>query len=347
MISVHANRPFLKVAALLTIIIICFWIASYFSGLVVTLIVSALSAFVMRPLVKFLEFRLGMRRSLSIAVVFLLAGGTTVVGLMQIIPLFINTVRSMYDAFKVFNFDDKLTEVARGLTAHVPFIAPEDLVKKAHVALDAGLQMLGDSAGTFAGFAVNLAIVPFITYFILAEGDVAMKKLIERVPNKYFEMTLNVLHKIGHDLVGYLKGWIIDSVIIGVLTIIGLTVLGVQYSVLIGALAGVANLVPYLGPVVGATLAILVSLTQFGSFTMFGPIVIMTLIIRVIDDTVVQPICFAKSIDMHPLMVILVLIIGHELLGIAGLVLAIPLATILKASALETYWGLKHYSITA
>ncbi len=347
MTSFHANRPFLKVAALIAIVIICFWVASFFSGLVVTLIVAALSAFVMRPIVKFLEFRLGMRRSLSIALVFLLAGGSTVFGLMQIIPLFINTVQSMYDAFKVFNFDDKLSEVARGLTAHTPFIKPEDLVAKAHVALDAGLQMLGGSAGTMAGYAVNLAIVPFITYFVLAEGDSAMKKLIERVPNKYFEMTLNVLHKIGEDLVGYLKGWIMDSAIIGLLTIIGLTILGVQYSVLIGALAGVANLVPYLGVVVGTGLAVIVSLTQLGNFSMIGPIVILMLIIRIIDDTIVQPTCFAKSIDMHPIMVILVLIIGHELLGIAGLVLAIPLATILKVTAIETYWGLKHYSITA
>jgi putative permease len=347
MTTSHSNRPFLKVTILLAIIIACFWIASYFSGLVITLIVSGLSAFVMRPLVKLLEFRLGLRRSLSIAIVFLLAGGGTVLALMQIIPLFTDTVRSMYDAFKVFNFDDKLNELAKGLTAHAPFIKPEDLVKKAHVALDAGLQMLGDSVGTLAGFAVNLAIVPFITYFILAEGDGAMKKLIERVPNKYFEMTLNVLHKIGSDLVGYLKGWILDSAIIGVLTIIGLTILGVQYSVLIGALAGVANLIPYVGVAVAATLAIIMSLTQLGNFSMLVPIGVLMLLIRGIDDTIVQPMCFAKSIDMHPLMVILVLIIGHELLGIAGLVVAIPLATILKASAIETYWGLKHYSITA
>jgi putative permease len=347
MTTTHSNRPFLKVVALLAIIVTCFWIASYFSGLVMTLIVAGLSAFVMRPLVKFLEFRLGLRRGLSIAIVFLIVGGATVVGMMELIPLFVDRVRSMYDAFKVFNFDEKLTDVAKGLTAHIPFIKPEDLVKKAHIALESGLQMLGDSIGTMAGFAVNLAIVPFITYFILAQGDRAMKKLVERVPNKYFEMTLNVFNKIGRDLVGYLKGWIIDSMIIGLLSIIGLTIIGVQYSFLIGALAGVANLIPYLGPVVGATLAILVSLTQFGNFSMLGPIVIMTLIIRVIDDTIVQPICFAKSIDMHPLMVILVLIIGHELMGIAGLVLAIPLATILKVAATETHWGLKHYSITA
>ncbi|HTP12957.1 MAG TPA: AI-2E family transporter, partial [Bacteroidota bacterium] len=268
MSTVPANRPFAKVAILLAVIILCFWVASYFSGLVMTLIISALSAFVMRPVVKFLEFRLGLRRSLSIAVVFVLAGTATVVGLMQIIPLFTNTVRSMYEAFKTFDFDSKLTDVARGLTAHTPFFQPEDLVKKAHVALEAGLQMLGDSLGQMAGFAVNLAIVPFITYFVLAQGDTAMKHLIERVPNKYFEMTLNVLHKISKDLVGYLKGWLLDSAIIGLLSVVGLTILGVQYSVLIGTLAGIANLIPYLGPVVGASLAILVSLTQTGDFGM-------------------------------------------------------------------------------
>lgn len=347
MTSFHANRPFFKVAVLLAVILFCFWIASYFSDLVVTLIISILTAFVFRPLVTFLEFRLGLRRSLSIAVVFLVVGGATVFGLMQLIPILIERVQSMYEAFRAFPFDEKLTESARGLTAHIPFIKPEDLTQKAHAAFASGLDMLGNSAGNVAGFAVNLVIVPFITYFLLAEGDAAMKKMIERVPNKYFEMTLNVLHKIGKDLVGYLKGWILDSMIIGILTIIGLSIVGVDYPVLIGSLAGVANLVPYLGPVVGAALAIFVSLTQVGNFSMVGSIVIMTLIIRVIDDTIVQPICFSKSIDMHPLMVILVLITGHELMGIAGLVLAIPLATILKASAIETYWGLKHYSITA
>ena len=347
MTSHPSNRPFLKVAALLAVIIICFWIASYFSGLVLTLIVSGLSAFVLRPLVRFLEFRFGMRRSFSIAVVFLIAGGATVLVLLQLIPFFVDRARSMYESFRVFNFDEKLADVTKGISAHIPFMSSAALVTKAHEVLQIGLQMLGDSLGSVAGFAVNLAIVPFITYFILAEGDSAMKKLIERVPNKYFEMTLNVLHSIGHDLVGYLKGWILDSLIIGMLSIVGLLILGIQYPFLIGGLAGVANLVPYLGPVVGASLAVLVSLTQFGDFSMLVPILIMTLAIRGIDDTIVQPICFAKSIDMHPLMVILVLIIGHELLGIAGLVLAIPLATVLKVSAIETYWGLKHYSITA
>jgi predicted PurR-regulated permease PerM len=139
----------------------------------------------------------------------------------------------------------------------------------------------------------------------------------------------------------------LDSTIIGLLSIVGYTIIGVDYPVLIGVIAGVANLVPYLGPIVGAVPAFMVSVMQYGDFSKAIPIVILTFAIQMIDNTVVQPLCFSKSIDMHPVTVILVLIIGNELMGVAGMLVAIPLFTILKASATETFWGLKNYRITA
>jgi predicted PurR-regulated permease PerM len=80
---------------------------------------------------------------------------------------------------------------------------------------------------------------------------------------------------------------------------------------------------------------------------MFLPIAILLIVIRLIDDLILQPLCFGKSLDMHPVAVVLVLIIGHQLMGISGMVISIPIATILRVSAIETYWGLKHYTITA
>lgn len=80
---------------------------------------------------------------------------------------------------------------------------------------------------------------------------------------------------------------------------------------------------------------------------MLGPILLLTVFIRLVDDLVVQPLCISTSIDMHPLAVVLVLLFGDELMGIAGLVLAMPIATILRVTAVETYWGLKHYRITS
>ncbi len=342
-----SNRPAIKVAALIAVIIISFWIATYFPNLVITLIVSALVSFVLKPIVDYLEFRFGLRRSLSIAVVFLISVGLLVFAAIELVPIAIERIQELYESFRTFPFDAKLAEVARDASSKIPFVNSETITAKVHDIVDGGMAMLGSSIGTMAGYAVNFAIVPFITYFILAEWDVTLKKLIERVPNKYFEMTLNVINKIQTDLVGYLRGWILDSIIIGILSVVGYYMIGVKYAALIGIIAGVANLIPYVGPIVGAVPAFLVSVTQYGDFRLLLPIVIQTFAVQMIDNIIVQPLCFAKTVDMHPLTVILVLVIGNELMGVAGMLLAIPIATILKASAIETYWGLKNYHITA
>lgn len=347
MATFESNRPFIKVLGALTIVIIAFWVLSQFPDLVITLIISGLLAFVLRPLVKVLEFRVGLRRSLSIATVFLVAGGAMVVLAMELVPFIVGRAQGLYGSLRNFPFDMKLHEAAVSLSAQFTFIDPQEISQKVYSIIAAGTEMLGGLLNGLAGFLVNLAIVPFITYFILAEGDIGFKRLIEKVPNKYFEMTLNVLNRMQKDLVGYLRGWILDSIIIGILSILGYMIIGVEYPFLIGAIAGIANLVPYLGPIVGAVPAFLVTLTQFGDFRMAGEIILLTFAIQMIDNIIVQPLCFSKTVDMHPVTVILVLIIGNTLMGVAGMILAIPLATILKATAVETYWGLKHYRITA
>lgn len=209
------------------------------------------------------------------------------------------------------------------------------------------MQSLNDLGGAAASYLVNIVIVPFITYFILAEGDIGIKKLVERIPNKYFEMMLNVIHKLQRELTSYLRGLLLESSLVGCISIIGLTIIGVPYAIILGVITGVANIVPYLGPIVGAGLAVLVSLITTGDFQMLAPIIILALVTRLADDLILQPICFGKSLDMHPVAVVLTLIIGHQLMGVSGMVISIPIATILRVSATETYWGLKNYTITA
>lgn len=342
-----SNRPFIKVLGLLALVIISFWVASQFPDLVITLIISLLAAFVLKPLVTFLEFRIGLRRSISIGIVFLVVGGGLVMLAVELVPFLIGRAQELYSSLKTFPFDQKLHEAAADLSARFPLLDPDMISQKVYGLISGGTSFFGSMLEGLASFLVNLAIVPFITYFILAEGDQAFKKLIERVPNKYFEMTLNIINRMENDLVGYLRGWILDSIIIGLLSVVGYMIIGVDYPFLIGGVAGVANLVPYLGPIVGAVPAFLVSLTQYGDFRLAVPIIILTFSIQMIDNIIVQPLCFSKTVDMHPVTVIFVLIIGNTLMGVAGMLLAIPLATILKATAVETYWGLSHYRITA
>lgn len=341
------NRPIRKVALLVSILLGCFWIASFVPSLVFALLLSALLAFVLKPLVKFLEFRLGLRRSIAILCVFVLGGGSVVLASMELVPVLIERAQLLYEQFRNFPFQVKLNEAAQDLAKHIPFVDPTTASLKANAMIATVTESIGAAVEDVFSLIAIFAIIPFVTYFVLAEGDAALKNLIQRVPNKYFEMSLNVLNKIERDLVGYLRGWILDSIIIGVLSIAGLWLIGVDYPILIGTVAGIANLVPYLGPVVGAVPAFLVSLTQFGDFRMLVPIIVLSVAIQAIDNIIVQPLCFAKTVDMHPLTVILVLLVGNELMGVAGMLVAIPIATVLKVSIVETYWGLSNYRITA
>jgi predicted PurR-regulated permease PerM len=343
-----SNKPMTKVLFLLGIIIFGFWIISFFPDLVLTLLFSVLLAFILRPLVVLIEFRFGIRRLFSVCIVFLVVGGSLIIMSVLFIPFAIERLKILYDGFKNFPFDQKLNEAAVNLTANIPFTDPEMVTQKVHAFVQSGLQLLSSFFASTAAFLVNLAIVPFITFFILIEGDIAIKELIERVPNKYFEMLLNVLNKIKKDLVGYLRGWILDSVIVGFLNIACFYLIGVHYAILLGIIAGISNLIPYVGPFFGVIPALLISLSQCGDFRQAFPIIAVTLIlVQLLDNIIIQPLCFSSTLDMHPVTVIFVLIIGNSLMGIIGMLLAIPIATILKTSAVETYWGLKNYRITA
>jgi putative permease len=342
------NRPLVKVLLLICGIVVAFWISSYFPDLVLVLIVSFLSAFILKPLVVFLELRLGTSRFVSVILVFLLVGGGLFAIAFLFIPMAVERLKILYDGFKNFPFEHKLNEAAANLTLSIPFIESAAVTNKIHTFVQEGLTGLNGFFASAAGFLVNLVIVPFITFFILAEGDAALKSTIERVPNKYFEMTLNVIYKIQNELVGYLRGWLLDSAIVGGLNIIGFYIIGVDYAILLGIIAGISNLIPYVGPFFGVIPALLISLTHYGDFRQAFSIISVTLIfIQLLDNIIIQPLCFSKTVDMHPVTVIVVLIIGNSLMGIAGMLLAIPIATILKSSAVETYWGLKNYRITA
>ncbi|MGD1045912.1 MAG: AI-2E family transporter [Bacteroidota bacterium] len=342
-----SNKPFLKVIAFLGLIIFLFWIASFFPDLVLTLIISILVAFILRPLVRILEFKFNLKRGIAIGVVFFLVGGIVVFTLYETIPLLIARLRLMYEQLRQFPFEAKLTVAAREMATHIPFVDSFTIAQKVHEFVQRLLQSAGDITNTVISYLVNLAIIPFITYFILAEGDIGLKKLVEKIPNKYFEMSLNIMDKVGRELVSYMRGLILECSIVGGLWIIGFMIIGVPYAILLGVITGIANIVPYLGPVAGASLGLIASLTVTGDFRMLVPIAILFVIVRLIDDLALQPLCFGKSLDMHPVAIVLTLIIGHQLMGVSGMVISIPIATILRVSAAETYWALKHYTITA
>ena len=188
-------------------------------------------------------------------------------------------------------------------------------------------------------------IVPFMTFFILKDNKWLIRSIINIMPNKYFEMSYSVINKISIQLGRYVRGWILDAFLVGLLSGVGLTILGIKNSVTIGIVAGIGHLIPYFGPIVGGVPAILISIIQFGDLSMLPSIIFMFLLIYAFDNGFIQPNVFSKSTDFHPLIIIILIIAGEQLLGIFGMLIAVPTATVIRTAAKEIYSGFKNYKI--
>jgi predicted PurR-regulated permease PerM len=191
-------------------------------------------------------------------------------------------------------------------------------------------------------FAVNLLLVPFIAYFMVRDGRRLRRRIVSMVPNRYFEMTLIVWHRIDQQIGGYLRGRLIECMLVGVtqVFVMGITSLFVPQPqiLLISVVCGITNLVPYVGPLMGAGFGILLYLGAQGvpATAVYG-LIVATLISHVIDNIAIAPVVLSHNVDLHPLTVALTLLIGGELLGILGLLIAVPVAASMKVIGQEVY----------
>ena len=163
------------------------------------------------------------------------------------------------------------------------------------------------------------------------------------VPNRYFEFSLYLLHKINVQVGNYLRGQVLDATIVGLLATGALWFLGVKYFLMIGLFAGVANIIPYFGPVTGATIAIIVSILQTGDFHLASYVIIAFIIIKVLDDAIILPMVMSRSVHISPLTVLLAIMIGGTLFGILGMLLSIPVAGFIKVIVHESMTNYHRY----
>jgi putative permease len=188
-------------------------------------------------------------------------------------------------------------------------------------------------------------LIPIITFFLLADGHIINKFVLNIVPNRYFEMCILLFHKISSALKLFLRGQMVDAGAVTVLTAVGLSVIGLPYAFLIALVAGVGNLIPYLGPVIGFIPAFFVILLSGFNMGLLVGVIVVFVLVQFIEGTFIYPFAVGKSVDMHPLVVIIGITVGGQIGGIIGMLVTIPIISVAKVSldVLRTY--LKAYTI--
>jgi putative permease len=184
-----------------------------------------------------------------------------------------------------------------------------------------------DVATGLLGVATNVVLVPFMALFLLRDGPRIKRGLIRFVPNRYFEFSLEALHKIDVQLGKYLRGLVFEIAIVTALSTTALWVLDVPAFVLVGLLAGVTTVIPYAGSLIGGSVGVLIKLASTGSAAAAALVLLAVLAIQIADEALIQPLVFAQAVDLHPLEVLIAVWVAAQFFGVVGMVLAIPVTS--------------------
>lgn len=318
-------------------------------SVIVYLIVSLILTLIASPFVGFLKRRLKFSNTIAVVFTMLLLVLTLVGLILMFVPLILSQSEnlSLLDTKSIENSASQLAEQFKiYLTSH--HINTGNLLNVSNLTSKINFDfipaILNSILGTISSFGMGLASVLFITFFFLKDKIMFINGIKLILPDNHEEKILNSLTKTNEMLSRYFIGLLIQLSIVFILYLIVLLIFSVENAFIIAFLCALLNIVPYVGPLIGSVLAaILTMISNLGGdfqhdilpTTLY--VMIGFWIVQLIDNNICQPIIFSKSVNSHPLEIFLVTLISGFLFGITGMIIAIPLYTMIKVIAKEFF----------
>ncbi|RAP31868.1 hypothetical protein DID76_02030 [Candidatus Marinamargulisbacteria bacterium SCGC AG-414-C22] len=330
------NKKQLVFVSLILILIVA-WISYLIRDLIPPFLIAFILSYMMTPFLDRIE-SFFKSRVLSILIMYVLFFSLLIFGMNFLIPLLIRefndfTVKLPY---YISNVQIWSSFVVGNIENEYPFIKDLKWLDSINnhfqpVLLSTAQAIPNFFISTFSTLSY-LILIPLIMFFFLLQGKDMKKTFYKIIPNKYFELFVNLSYSIGDQLSNYIRGIFIESLIIGVMTIGMLAAIDSEYTILFGTIAGILNAIPYVGPFIAAIPAVVIYYLKLKTVNAAFIIIIGYLIVQSIDTIIIKPVIFSKSVNLHPLIVFVSLIIGGMIGGIWGLVVAIPILGSLKVS---------------
>lgn len=188
-----------------------------------------------------------------------------------------------------------------------------------------------------------LFLFPFLSFFMLLDGRQLSRNLIALVPNNWFELALSLKHEINLQIGEVIRARLLESLIVGVIVWVGLILVGFPYSHLLAIFAAAANLIPYIGPFIGGIPALIIAWINGYVGLEFFFVLGIYAFAQLVDILIIIPVLVAKIANLHPIVIILSIIIGSQLMGILGMIISIPIASTIKITLVTFYRHIKDF----
>jgi predicted PurR-regulated permease PerM len=308
-------------------------------------IFSIVLAYLLNPIVELFEKR-KIRRIFSVIIVYLIFLALILVFALVLVPRLIKDIKVLvinlpYYSIQFQNmfksFQD--TYINSNLPQGIKDVMDESIINLQDL-LIVTLQSFLDSVVNSFSKILSIIIVPVIVFYLLKDAEYFKKQSLLLLPKKHRNKAILLFRDIDNAFGKYIRGQIIVATFIGVLTTTALSIIGVKYAVFLGLFAGIANIIPYFGPIIGLIPTVLFALFDSPAKALYAAIAFI--LTQQIESGILTPKIIGGSVGVHPVYVILSLFVGGKLMGIAGMVLAVPVLVAIKLTMRHLLRYVKH-----
>ncbi len=347
-------KNFSRYLAIAISVLIVAGIVYYFSDIVAYVLVAWILSMVGQPLMRFFQRKIRIGRfkagaSLSAVITIILYFVVFTALIWMFVPLIVQQARNLanvdYNQIGLA-LEEPLEQLNNQLVEIGLVERGQSPSQQLAVALKNWFepQKIGDFFGSLIGFASNfifaLFSIVFILYFFLKDQGLFINFLVAVAPDKYEIELRGALDNITKLLRRYFAGILLQVTVITIFVSVLLGLLGVQNALLIGFFAALINVIPYVGPLIGATFGAFITISSnidLDFYTEMLPLLVKVFAVfgamQMLDNFILQPYIFSNSVLAHPLEIFIIILMGASLNGIVGMVLAIPVYTVLRVIA--------------
>lgn len=329
----------------------------FYQSIISYLIVGFIIAYLLSPVINYAE-TYQISRSLSIITVYLITALLMVILINVILPQLIQQATDLAKFIqKLLNDPDAVNLHTIGLSGLSDFM--DNLNSKfPGLEIDQQLKSFFDSdkindlvnqIPLFFKSVVNLiaflVVIPVIVFFMLKDERVFIRQIFSSIGNRYFEFSIHLFEKIEESFGKFFRAILLETILVAVMSIIGLLILGIPNAIILGLIVGLANPIKYFGPFIGAVPTILVVLLGPTPNVYVFYVAIVFVIVQQIDSLILFPWLVGRSMQMHPLLVLLTVIAGGYAFGILGMLFGVPVVFLIKTIVEVSHKSLKEFEI--
>ena len=294
--------------------------------------------YLINPLINVLESKFHVNRIISITFVFIIILALLIWGVMSLIPFVQDQIDSLVKNWPQYwdslnkslqnLFSDPKLHIVRERLVQTNASITKSFEKSMDQILPQTVNNIGSAVSVLTNVVVIIMTAPFILFFILKDDRKFKESIVKVMPNRIKKSVGDMLSEISQSLSSYITGQLTVAFWVAVMFFVGYLIIGQRYALVLGIVAGILNLIPY----IGSTLALVPSLViaAFIAPSMVLKVLIVFVVEQTIETRVISPIIVGNKMQMHPVTTILVLLVSAGMYGLVGMVAGIPIFAILK-----------------